>query len=167
MYIGEYEVDTDTALLSVVTHNSSGVASDADTDIEYSIYGGTDTSVVASGTLSKFNALTGHYAGKQIISTGNGFAASKNYTAYLKAIVDSDTAIAIRQFKTKSLADYTLDGSYTIMQALRIMFSALAGKSSGGGTSTITFRDSGDTKNRISASVTADGNRTSVTLNGT
>lgn len=47
---------------------------------------------------------------------------------------------------------------------LRIMFAVLAGKSSGSGTPTVKFRDSADSKDRVSATVT-DGNRTAVTLN--
>ena len=56
------------------------------------------------------------------------------------------------------------DGTYDLQEMLRIMFAALAGKSSGGGTSTITFRDAADTKNRISATVDSNGNRTAITL---
>jgi len=56
------------------------------------------------------------------------------------------------------------DGEYDLQEMLRIMFAVLAGKSSGGGTTSITFRDSGDTKNRVTATVDSNGNRTAVTL---
>ena len=58
------------------------------------------------------------------------------------------------------------DGSYDLQEMMRIIMAATAGKSSGGGGSTITFRDTADTKNRISATVDANGNRTAVTLDG-
>ena len=58
------------------------------------------------------------------------------------------------------------DGSYDLQKMIRIIFAALSGKSSGGGTSTLNFRDSGDAKNRISATVDSDGNRTNVSLDG-
>jgi len=58
------------------------------------------------------------------------------------------------------------DGTYDLQEMLRIMFAALAGKSAGGGTSTITFRDAADSKNRISATVDANGNRTAITVDG-
>ncbi len=51
-------------------------------------------------------------------------------------------------------------------QVLRIVLAAVAGKSAGGGTGTITFRDVADTKNRISATVDANRNRTAVTRDG-
>jgi len=46
--------------------------------------------------------------------------------------------------------------------AFKLALSVLAGESSGGGTTTIVFRDIADTKNRISATVDASGNRTAV-----
>lgn len=58
------------------------------------------------------------------------------------------------------------DGSYDLQEMVRIMFAVLAGKSNGGGTSTINFRDAADAKNRVSATVDANDNRTAVTLDG-
>jgi hypothetical protein len=65
-----------------------------------------------------------------------------------------------------SILDDPVEGSYTMRQLLRLMASALFGKASGGGTATITFRDLGDSKNRITATVTANGDRTTVVLDG-
>lgn len=58
----------------------------------------------------------------------------------------------------------TVDGTYTLEDVLRIMVSVLAGKVSGGGTTTITFRDLSDTLNMIAATVDANGNRSGVTI---
>jgi len=63
-----------------------------------------------------------------------------------------------------SILDDPVEGSFTMRQLLRLMASALFGKASGGGTATITFRDLGDSKDRITATVTSNGNRTSVVL---
>ncbi len=60
--------------------------------------------------------------------------------------------------------DETVEGAYTMRQALRILLSVLAGKASGGGTAVVTFRDVNDSANRVVATVTADGNRTNVVL---
>lgn len=62
---------------------------------------------------------------------------------------------------------YTVEGSYSMLNYMRLFGSALLGKLSGAATATNTFRDTGDTKNRITATVDADGNRTAVTLDGT
>lgn len=64
------------------------------------------------------------------------------------------------------ILDEVVEGTTTLRQAIKIMLSALVAKVSGGGTTTITFRDIGDSKDRITATVDADGNRTAVTLDG-
>jgi len=67
-------------------------------------------------------------------------------------------------------ADITVqivEGTRTVKGALRLILAALAGKLSGAGGSTITIRDADDTKDRITATVDASGNRTDVTLDDT
>lgn len=56
-----------------------------------------------------------------------------------------------------------VEGAITLLQSLRLANAALGGKASGLGTSTAVFRDLGDTKDRITATVDADGNRSAVT----
>lgn len=51
--------------------------------------------------------------------------------------------------------------------ALRLILAALAGKLSGAATTTVTIRNVGDSKNRITATVDADGNRSAVTTDAT
>jgi hypothetical protein len=55
----------------------------------------------------------------------------------------------------------------TPKQALRLMAAALLGKASGLATTTAVYRDVGDSKDRITATVDADGNRSAVTLDAT
>jgi hypothetical protein len=64
------------------------------------------------------------------------------------------------------ILDDPVEGAYTLRQLLRLIASALFGKASGGGTATITFRDLGDSKDRITATVTSNGDRTVVVLDG-
>ena len=59
--------------------------------------------------------------------------------------------------------DEAVDGTVTARQSMRLQNSALAGKASGLETTSVAFRDLADTKDRITATVTADGNRTAVT----
>ena len=58
--------------------------------------------------------------------------------------------------------DEVVEGTVTLRQALRLFLSVMTGKSSGGGTTSITFRDISDTKNRLSVTVDSKGNRTAV-----
>jgi hypothetical protein len=55
-----------------------------------------------------------------------------------------------------------IDGSITAEQALRLYNAILGSKVSGAGTGTETFRDTGDTKNRVVVTVDGSGNRTAV-----
>ena len=61
------------------------------------------------------------------------------------------------------LDGFEIETGLTLRQALRLISAALAGKVSGAGTTTITIRDTNDTKDRIVATVDANGNRTAVT----
>ena len=55
----------------------------------------------------------------------------------------------------------------TPRQAFRLVSAVLFGKVSGGGTGTEVFRDFGDTKARITATVDSSGNRTAITRDAT
>lgn len=57
-----------------------------------------------------------------------------------------------------------VDDGYNLREVLRIMSAALAGKVSGAGSNAPVFRSIGDTTDRITATTTSAGNRTSVTL---
>ena len=65
-----------------------------------------------------------------------------------------------------AVLDEVVEGSLTLRQIMRLTLAALANKASGGGTTTIAFRDLADSKARITATVDANGNRTAVTLDG-
>ena len=58
------------------------------------------------------------------------------------------------------------DGSYDLQEMMRIIFSAIALKTAGGGTTTLTSRDLADSKDRITLTVDSNGNRTAVVLDG-
>ena len=65
---------------------------------------------------------------------------------------------------------YMLENDLDAEEVMRILLSVAAGKSSitdlGGGNATVAFRDQGDTKDRVSASMT-NAERTSTTVDGT
>ena len=62
---------------------------------------------------------------------------------------------------------HVVDGPYTAEQILRVLLAAQAGKLSGADTGNIAIRDASDTKDRITATTDANGNRTSVTIDAT
>ena len=71
-----------------------------------------------------------------------------------------------RQVDDLAYSAETMDSTVTLKQAVNIMLAALAGKSTGGGGETITFRDAADSKARITATVDSAGNRTAITTDG-
>lgn len=83
------------------------------------------------------------------------------------------SAMTLTSGERTSVADAMLDEangvetSLTVRQALRIALASLAGKLSGAATTTVTIRNVGDTKARITATVDSDGNRSTVTTDGT
>jgi len=81
---------------------------------------------------------------------------------------DSITAAALKADAVTEIADAILDdvvvGSYTMRQLLKVMAAALAGKATGGGTTSVTFRGVDDASNVIVATVDTNGNRSAVTL---
>ena len=88
-------------------------------------------------------------------------------------LVDTGTTIpgliaALNDLSASETGDAVLDevveGSTTMRQLLRGFAAALLGKASGLDTTSVAYRDLADTKDRIAATVDADGNRASVTL---
>lgn len=80
--------------------------------------------------------------------------------------VTTKTGYALSAAGIDGILDEVFEGALTVRQGLRLFLSVLAGKSAGGGGVTITMRDNADSKNRITATVDANGNRTAMTLDG-
>lgn len=78
--------------------------------------------------------------------------------AAMTLTVGERTAIA------QAVLGATIEGSITLVQAVRGFMAALYGKVSGAQTNNPGFRDTGDTKTRITAVTDENGNRSSVTL---
>lgn len=62
--------------------------------------------------------------------------------------------------------DEVIEGALTYRQITRIVLAVLAGISTGGGTTSVAFRNVADDADRVAATTTAVGNRTAVTLDG-
>lgn len=92
-------------------------------------------------------------------------AKTDNLPASPAAVSDIPTAAA----NATALLDTAngVETSVTPRQSLKLMLAALVGKVTGMDTGSPVFRNVGDTKNRISATVDANGNRTAVTIDAT
>lgn len=108
-------------------------------------------------------------AGTPVVDVGRvaGTAQTAGDLAAMITVVDDyvDTEVAAIKAKT-DLIPGTQDGK-TYAQTVLLMAAALAGKASGMGTTTGVFRAIDDSKDRITATIDANGNRTAVTLDAT
>lgn len=120
--------------------------------------------ITASGTITtaQLGALVNMVAaitGSINITNANDFA-----TANISADMSVTTGTATpAQIATEVFDNQDVETGYTLRKSLRLILSALSGKLSGAGTSTVVIRNVTDTKDRISASVDSNGNRTSIT----
>ena len=168
-----YDAATGTEIGNVPTTNldSSDIAAELGT------YGGALGSDVAlSSDLLALNDIASSDVAAELVTydaaTGTEFATLNNLASsdIAAELATYDAATGTELSALNNLADsdvlgYTLETGYTVAQALKLMGSALAGKTSGGGTTSIIFRDLADGANRITATVDSDGDRTAVTLN--
>jgi hypothetical protein len=89
-------------------------------------------------------------------------------TAARAGYLDSlNTGVPLSAAAVDAILDDIVEGTLSLRQAQRLMLAALAGKASGGGTSSVAFRDLADTKNRIVMTTDTNGNRTAVTRDAT
>jgi len=102
-------------------------------------------------------------AGLTALATAANLATVAGYLdteiAAIKAVTD-----ALPANIPDSVLDEVVEGSTTLRQLLRGFASALLAKADGLDTTTATYRDLADSKDRITATVTPDGNRSAVTL---
>jgi len=99
-----------------------------------------------------------------IISAGSAVMAAMediDFGATMKASITAAVP------SVANILDGVIEGTLTLKEVQSIMLAVLAGISTGGGTATIAFRDQADTKDRVSATVDATGNRTAIIVDGT
>jgi hypothetical protein len=134
---------------------------------------GTDT---LNADVTQFGGTNGTFsAGRPEVNTTHAAGTAWGSGAITAASIATGAvdADALAADAANEIADALLDRTagvetgYTVRQAMRIMLSAMAAKLSGAATTTVTIRDVGDTKARITATVDSDGNRSAVTLDAT
>lgn len=81
-------------------------------------------------------------------------------------ITTVDTVVDALPTLAEILAGGDIDG-YTLEETLKLCLASLAGKLSGAATTTITIRAADDSKDRLTATVDASGNRSAITYDAT
>ena len=159
----------DVALASLVAHATNIVADTNELQTDWTNGGrldllvdaillDTSTSLVTlinQAPAGVWNATAATYAAAGSMGEEQQLHALSTEIAALNDLASADVSAAV-------LAAI-IEGTVTLQDAQRFMLSVLVSESSGGGTSLVTFRDFGDTKARIVATVDANGNRTAFT----
>lgn len=121
------------------------------------------------GQLLKDNlnaAVSSRATQAQILSDATPFAGA-NINATIGSRAIPGDAMALTAAAVDAVHDDVVEGTLTFRQIVRIILAAVAGKSSGFPAGPAVYRDNADLKARITASVDADGNRSSVSVDGT
>lgn len=130
-------------------------------------FGGKNQKVVPSETINDYKADVSGLATSTALSTVSGLVddLETRLTAARAGYLDNlNTGVALTSAGIDAIMDEVVVGSYTMRQLLTVFASALAGKLSGGGTTTLTFRGINDASNVIVATVDANGNRSDLTI---
>jgi hypothetical protein len=156
---------------SITTHDpDTGVSTDAGATPTYRIYEDSNETAILNGNMDDGSGgndefddgnTTGLYAKTIAVTAANGFEDGKTYTVFCTATVDSDPGAITYAFKAY---DPVIEGTLDDRAILKLLLAFAGGKTSGGGTSSVTFRDTQDATNRIVMVVDTNGNRSTVTL---
>lgn len=122
-----------------------------------------DTDVIDDGTSGLVKIAQDVAAALADTNELQGLISSSKLPAQVKGMdANSLTASALNADAVDEIHDEVVEGTITQRQAMKLILAVLTGKVSGGGTTTLTFRDIGDTKDRLIVTVDSDGNRTAV-----
>lgn len=103
----------------------------------------------------------------QVVDDKTGYAVGVGGIAATAFAAGAIDAAALATDAVSEIADGVLaanvEGTVTVVQSLRLQNAASGAKLSGAATATVAIRDLDDTKDRITATVDANGNRTAVT----
>lgn len=121
----------------------------------------TETASIQADTNDIQTRLPAALVGGRIDASVGAVAANAITAASIATgAIDAD---ALAADAVDEIWDEVVDGATTARETMRLANSANGGKVSGGGTTNVLIRDLADTKNRINATVDANGNRTAIT----
>lgn len=152
-------VTTTTTATNVTTVN--GLATNVITATSIAADAITDAKVASDVTIASVTGAVGSVTGS-VGSVASGGITAASIAA--DAIGASELAADALAEIADAVLDEVIEGSTTLRQALRGFAAALLSKASGLATTTAVYRDVGDTKDRITATVDVSGNRSAVTL---
>jgi len=157
----------DTVLASDVKAETALILADTGTDGVVVASLANDSITAAALKADAVTEIQNGLATTTALSTVNGLVddLESRLTAARAGYLDNlNTGVALTAAGVDAILDEAVVGSYTLRQLLKVMAAALAGKATGGGTTSVTFRGVDDASDVIVATVDANGNRSAVTL---
>lgn len=119
--------------------------------------------VILSGTgVGQSRYVTGYTGSSRSCAIDRAWVTNPDATSVV-AVLPVGFLVSTLDAVADAVHDEQVDGSTTFRQSTRLQNAVLAGKASGLATTTATYRDLADTKNRVVATVDTSGNRTAVT----
>jgi len=162
------------------THNAAGATHDENGYYDVPL-DTTDTNTL--GTLSVSSSMSGAlpvWQNFMVVPTNvwDSLFASDRLAVDVEEIgagIITATAIATGAIDAEALAadavdeilDEVVEGTVTLRQMLRLFMAVFCGKASGGGTTTIVYRDVADAKPRVTLTVDSVGDRSASVVDGT
>lgn len=153
-------------LLAVAALSGSGGVNNANR----SALGAAACALTGMGTIASTASGIGA-ASADMTVTGTGLSTANVGQAVWEALAAANNAAGTMGEKLNDAGSASnpwtevIESGYTAAEILKLLASVMAGKSSGGGTATVKFRDLADSSDRITATVDGSGNRTAITLN--
>lgn len=134
-------------------------------DLSGDLYGRLDAIASLTGQGDLVGAMTGLASlSATLDGMGDIVIADMPSVGSLTANITSTGSVLTTANIAPAVWDALCEAGITNKEALRVILAALAGKLAGAPGTTIIIRDTNDTKDRITAGVDANGNRTSIAL---
>jgi hypothetical protein len=113
--------------------------------------------------------LIGAYSAGRVVTVVPAWTTQPDSSSVYQIVPMGRVDIAGVSGSLEDIAEFSsvVEGTYTLQDTLKLLLAYLGGKASGGGTNTVTFRDTGDTTDRVVQTVDANGNRSAVVLDVT
>jgi hypothetical protein len=105
--------------------------------------------------------------GTEVTAVATGYVRPTNSAGMIQVVQGSGVTAQDKLDIAEAVALAGYEGTLSLREAIRVILAVLAGKVSGAAGPEITFRDIGDTTDRVVATVDGEGNRTQVTLDAT
>lgn len=166
------DISASQILYFTFTSNSAGVPTTLSGSPALSIYKDDSTSTETTTGITllvDYDGLTG-LNNVKVNTSGSFYAVGHDYsviitTGTIGGVSAIGYVVGSFSIENRSTIKSIVEGSITFKQALQLLLSIMLGKSSGGATTTVVFRDTEDSVNRITATVDSNGDRSNITLN--